>query len=64
LTLFTPIGRERDLPSLEAIWRKYACALSIVEVAGDHSTMLSAVNAASTAMHLTACLPATAPSQS
>src|SRR6185503_11777181 len=27
LTLFTPVGREPGLPSLEAIWRKHARAL-------------------------------------
>jgi len=57
LTLFTPVGREPGLPSLEAIWRKHARALSIVETAGDHSTMLSAPNADSTAASLTRCLP-------
>jgi len=57
LTLFTPVGREPGLPSLEAIWRKHARTLSIVETAGDHSTMLSAPNADSTAASLTRCLP-------
>ena len=31
LTLFTPVRREPGLPSLEAIWRKHARTLSIVE---------------------------------
>jgi len=57
LTLFSPVGREPDLPSLQAIWRKHARALSIVETAGTHSTMLSAPNAESTAACLTQRLP-------
>jgi thioesterase domain-containing protein len=56
LTLFTPVRREPGLPSLEAIWRKHARTLSIVETGGDHSTMLSAPNADSTAASLTRCL--------
>ena len=56
LTLFTPMRREPGLPSLEAIWRKHARTLSIVETRGDHSTMLSAPNADSTAASLTRCL--------
>jgi thioesterase domain-containing protein/acyl carrier protein len=56
LTLFTPMRREPDVPSLEAIWRKHARTLSIVETMGDHSTMLSAPNADSTAASLTRCL--------
>ena len=57
LTLFTPVEREPGLPSLQAIWRKHACALSIVETAGAHSTMFSAPNAESAAASLTRCLP-------
>jgi non-ribosomal peptide synthetase component F/thioesterase domain-containing protein/acyl carrier protein len=57
LTLFSPVGREPSLPSLESIWRKHARALSIVETAGTHSTMLSAPNAESTAGCLTQRLP-------
>jgi thioesterase domain-containing protein len=56
LTLFTPMRREPGVPSLEAIWRKHARTLSIVETRGDHSTMLSASNADSTAASLTRCL--------
>jgi acetoacetyl-CoA synthetase len=56
LTLFSPVRREPGLPSLEAIWRKHARTLSIVETRGDHSTMLSASNADSTAASLTRCL--------
>jgi thioesterase domain-containing protein len=56
LTLFTPMHREPGLPSLEAIWRKHARTLSIVETRGVHSTMLSAPNADSTAASLTRCL--------
>ena len=55
LTLFTPVGREPGLPSLQAIWRKHARTLSVVETAGDHSTMLSPLNAESTAASLTRC---------
>ncbi|HKZ74816.1 MAG TPA: alpha/beta fold hydrolase, partial [Steroidobacteraceae bacterium] len=58
LTLFTPVGREPGLPPLEAIWRKHARTLSVVETEGDHSTMLSAPNADSTAASLTRCLSA------
>ncbi len=57
LTLFTPVGREPGLPSLQAIWRKHARALSIVETAGAHATMLSAPNAESAAASLMRCLP-------
>jgi amino acid adenylation domain-containing protein len=57
LTLFTPVGREPGLPSLQAIWRKHALALSVVETAGAHSTMFSAPNAESAAASLTRCLP-------
>ena len=56
LTLFTPVGREPGLPSPQAIWRKHARALSIVETAGTHSTMFSAPNAESAAASLTHCL--------
>jgi len=56
LTLFTPVRREPGLPSLEAIWRKHARTVSIVETRGAHSTMLSAPNADSTAASLTRCL--------
>ena len=56
LTLFTAAGREPGLPSLQATWRKHAHALSIVETAGAHSTMLSASNAESAAASLTRCL--------
>jgi len=60
LTLFTPVEREPGLPSLQAIWRKHACTLSIVEIAGAHSTMFSATNAESTAASLTRSLLACA----
>jgi aspartate racemase len=58
LTLFTPVRRESGLPSLEAIWGKHAHSVSVVETGGDHSTMLSAPNADSTAASLTRCLSA------
>ena len=60
LTLFTPVRREHGLPSLQAIWRTHARTLSIVETAGAHSTMFSAINAESAAASLTRCLPACA----
>ena len=53
LTLFTPVTREPGLPSLQAIWSKHARALSIVQTAGTHSTMLSTPNAESAAASLT-----------
>jgi amino acid adenylation domain-containing protein len=53
VTLFTPVEREPGLPSLQAVWCKHACTLSIVEIAGAHSTMFSANNAESTAASLT-----------
>ena len=57
LTLFSPVGREPGLPSLQAIWSKHARALSIVETAGSHTTMLSAANAGFVAACLTQRLP-------
>jgi non-ribosomal peptide synthetase component F/thioesterase domain-containing protein/acyl carrier protein len=57
LTLFSPVGREPGIPSLQAIWRKHARTVSIVEIAGTHATMLSAANAASAAASLSRCLP-------
>ena len=56
LTLFTPVDRGPGLPSPQAIWHNHAAALSIVETAGDHWTMLSAPSADSTAASLTHCL--------
>jgi non-ribosomal peptide synthetase component F/thioesterase domain-containing protein/acyl carrier protein len=56
LTLFTPAERDPGIPSLQAIWRKHARTLSIVETAGAHSTIFSAANADSTAASLTRCL--------
>jgi non-ribosomal peptide synthetase component F/thioesterase domain-containing protein len=56
LTLFTPKEREPGIPSPQAIWRKHARTLSIVETAGAHSTIFSATNADSTAASLTQCL--------
>jgi acyl-coenzyme A synthetase/AMP-(fatty) acid ligase/thioesterase domain-containing protein/acyl carrier protein len=61
LTLFSPAGREPGLPALQAIWRKHASALSIIETPGTHSTMLSAPNAESAAACLTRCLPVCSP---
>jgi acyl-coenzyme A synthetase/AMP-(fatty) acid ligase/thioesterase domain-containing protein len=56
LTLFTPANRVPGLPSLEAIWRKHARTLSVVETGGAHSTMLSAPHADAMAASLTRCL--------
>ena len=56
LTLFTPVEREPGLPSIQAIWREHAGALSMVEMAGDHWTMFSATNAFSASASLTHCL--------
>ena len=56
LTLFSPVGREPGLPTLQEIWNKHASAVSVVETAGTHSTMFSAINAESTAECLTHCL--------
>lgn len=61
LTLFTAMGQEPGLPSLQAIWSKHARSLSIVETAGTHSTMLSASNAESAASLLTRLLPVMKP---
>jgi len=53
LTLFTPVDREPGLPCIQAIWRKHAGALSIVETAGNHWTMFSSPNAECAAASLT-----------
>jgi thioesterase domain-containing protein/acyl carrier protein len=58
LTLFTPVGREPGLPSLESIWRRHARTLAIVEIPGAHATMLAPPNADSAAASLTRRLPA------
>jgi amino acid adenylation domain-containing protein len=56
LTLFTPAERAPGLPSPQAIWRQHAAGLSIVEIAGGHRTIFSALNAESAAACLTRCL--------
>src|SRR6266508_3683882 len=61
LTLFSPAGREPGLPSLESIWRKHTRTVVVVETAGMHATMLSALHAETTAACLTRCLPAANP---
>jgi acetoacetyl-CoA synthetase len=53
LTLFRAVGREPGLPSLESTWREHACTLSMVETAGGHMTMFSAIHAESVAASLT-----------
>ena len=62
LTLFTPREREPGFPSPQSIWRKHAAALSIVETAGDHWTMLFAPHAESAAASLTRVLSHARPS--
>lgn len=57
LTLFTPAEREPGLQSLQAVWCKHASTLSVVEIAGAHSTMFSASHAESTAASLCRSLP-------
>jgi acyl-coenzyme A synthetase/AMP-(fatty) acid ligase/thioesterase domain-containing protein/acyl carrier protein len=61
LTLFSPVGREPGLPSLESVWRKHARTVVVVETAGTHRTMLSTLHAETTAACLTRCLPAANP---
>jgi acyl-coenzyme A synthetase/AMP-(fatty) acid ligase/thioesterase domain-containing protein/acyl carrier protein len=53
LTLFTPEEREPGLPPLQTVWRPHARTLTVIETAGDHTTMFSATNAESTAATLT-----------
>lgn len=54
-TLLAETG-ETGAPPLEALWRNHARTLALVETRGDHSTMLSAPNADSTAAALARCL--------
>ena len=56
LTLFTPAGRDPGLPSPQAIWRRHARAVTVVDTAGGHFTMLSTANAEGAAAALTRCL--------
>jgi amino acid adenylation domain-containing protein len=53
--LFIPVERDSALP--RSFWRRHARALSIVDTAGGHLTMLSMPNAESTAASLTRYLP-------
>jgi thioesterase domain-containing protein/acyl carrier protein len=57
LKLFIPAERDSALPSPQAFWRQHARALSIVDTAGGHLTMLSRPNAESAAASLTRYLP-------
>ena len=59
LTLFS--RREPGLPSLESVWRKHARKVVVVETAGTHATMLSTLNAETTATCVTRHLPAANP---
>jgi non-ribosomal peptide synthetase component F/thioesterase domain-containing protein/acyl carrier protein len=58
LTLFTPKERDPALPSLQVIWRRHARAVSVVDTAGSHLTMLSIPNAESAATSVMRYLPA------
>jgi amino acid adenylation domain-containing protein len=58
LKLFIPAERDSALPSPQAFWRSHARALSIVDTAGGHLSMLSMPNAESAAASLTRYLPA------
>jgi thioesterase domain-containing protein/acyl carrier protein len=61
LTLFSPARREPGLPSLESIWRTHAGSVVVDETAGTHATMLSTINAETTAACVTRHLPAANP---
>jgi thioesterase domain-containing protein/acyl carrier protein len=56
--LFIPDERDPALPTPQAIWRRHARSLSVVHVAGDHLTMMSARNAQAMAKALRLSLPA------
>jgi acyl-coenzyme A synthetase/AMP-(fatty) acid ligase/thioesterase domain-containing protein/acyl carrier protein len=56
LTLFSPVGREPGLPSLESVWAKHAQTVAVVVTEGDHRTMLSTLHAETTAACLARCL--------
>ena len=58
LTLFSPVEREPDLPTLESMWRTHARTVVVVETPGTHLTMLSARHAETTAACVTRCMPA------
>jgi thioesterase domain-containing protein len=53
LKLFTPEERDPALPSPQAVWRRHARSLSVVDTAGGHFTMMSMPNAESAAASLT-----------
>jgi thioesterase domain-containing protein/acyl carrier protein len=57
LKLFIPAERDSGLPSPQAFWRQHARALSTIDAAGGHLTMLSMPNAESAAASLTRYLP-------
>jgi amino acid adenylation domain-containing protein len=58
LKLFIPMERDSALPSPQAFWRAHARAVSIVNTAGGHLTMMAMPNAESAAASLTRHLPA------
>jgi non-ribosomal peptide synthetase component F/thioesterase domain-containing protein/acyl carrier protein len=58
LKLFIPVERDSALPSPQAFWCRHASALSTVDTAGGHLTMLAMPNAESAAATLTRYLPA------
>ncbi|MBL8548938.1 MAG: AMP-binding protein [Hyphomonadaceae bacterium] len=57
ITLFSPACKERGLPSLQEIWTKHAGAVRVVEIPGEHATMLSGRNAEHAAAALRQALP-------
>jgi thioesterase domain-containing protein len=61
LSLFRAVEREQGGACLEAVWRKHARSLRIVETAGTHSTMLAVPNSECAASLLTQLLPVMRP---
>lgn len=56
LTVFSPPTGEPRLPPIGSVWKPHARTVEVVEIAGTHATMLSAVHAESAARSLTWCL--------
>ncbi len=57
VTLFSPRGRDPNLPPLTDVWRGRAASLTLIEVPGNHISMMTA-HAAETAAALTQALGA------
>ncbi len=55
VTLFSPRGRDPNLPPLKDVWRGRAGSLTLIEVPGDHISMMN-THAAETAAALTQAL--------